>query len=174
MSPRRRELLILGSAATAAGVAGAVIGAFALQSRSGAADLLSAQYPDLSGTVRRLSEWRGRPLVCNFWATWCAPCREEIPLLDAARLERADKGLQIVGIAVDSAANVREYVKTTPIGYPVLLGDASAIDLMRRLGNAVGGLPFTVMLDGAGRLRERHFGAFTAPRLSAELERLLR
>src|SRR5688572_10769964 len=107
----RRELLILGTVAAAAAVTGGIVGALTLQSRSGAADLLSARYPDLDGTLRRLADWQGRALVCNFWATWCAPCREEIPVLDALQARHAANVLQVVGIAVDSAANVREYVK---------------------------------------------------------------
>lgn len=174
MSPGRRDVLILGAVAAGAAIAGGVAGALVLQSRSGAADLLSSRYPDLSGRVRSISEWQGRPLVCNFWATWCAPCREELPILDAAYREHAANGLQIIGIAVDNAANVLEFLKSVSVGFPVLVAEASAIDLMRRLGNASGGLPFTVALDSAGRLANRHLGAYTAAQLEAEVERLLR
>lgn len=174
MSPRRREFLILGAVAAAAAVTGGVAAVLALQSRSGAAELLSSAYPDLGGRSRRLLEWRGQPLVCNFWATWCAPCREELPLLDAAWRENASNGLQVVGIAVDNAANVQEYLKSMKIGYPVLIAGAAAIDLMRRLGNRSGALPFTVMLDAAGRLRQRRLGAYSAEDLRTEVSGLLR
>ena len=170
----RRELLILGTVAAAAAVTGGIAGALALQSRSGAADLLSARYPDLDGKRRRLADWQGRALVCNFWATWCAPCREEIPVLDALQARHAATVLQVVGIAVDSAANVREYVKALPVRYPILLADASAIELMRRLGNSSGGLPFTVLLDRSGGLRERHLGPYTAAQLNQGVGELLR
>jgi thiol-disulfide isomerase/thioredoxin len=174
MSPGRRDLLILGAVAAAAAVAGGVTAALSLQSRSGAADLLSSGYPDVSGTARRLTEWRGRPLVCNFWATWCEPCREEIPLLQAAHREYAAKFLQVVGIAIDNVDNVRKYLQAVQVGYPILVADASAVDLMRRVGNPAGGLPFTVMLDSSGRLRERRLGAYTAAQLNRELAGLLR
>src|SRR5688572_262302 len=111
MNPGRRELLILGGVAGVAAVAGGVAGALFLQSQSGAATLLSSQFPDLSGRARRLSEWQGQPLLCNFWATWCAPCREELPLLDAAQQQYRAQGLQVLGIGIDSAANIREYLK---------------------------------------------------------------
>jgi thiol-disulfide isomerase/thioredoxin len=174
MSPGRRELLILGAVAAAAAVAGGLVGALALQSHTGAAELLSSSFPDLSGRPRRLTEWRGRPLMCNFWAPWCAPCREELPLLDAVQRQHAAIGLQVVGIAVDNAVNVRQYLETVQIGFPVLVGNAGAIDLMRRLGNTAGGLPFTVAVDAAGRVRQRKLGAYSAAELQAELAGLLR
>ncbi|MCD6042798.1 MAG: thioredoxin, partial [Burkholderiales bacterium] len=84
MTLRRRELLVLGGTGLAAAAAGALVGVLTLQSRSGAAELLAARFEDLEGRGRRLIDWRGRALLCNFWATWCAPCREEVPLLIAA------------------------------------------------------------------------------------------
>jgi thiol-disulfide isomerase/thioredoxin len=169
MTPRRREALILGAVSAGAAVAGALAGALALQSRSGAADLLSSRFPDLDGRVRRLAEWQGRPLLCNFWATWCAPCREELPLLDAARQRHASIGFEVVGIAADNASNVADYLKAVKVRYPVLIGGAGAIDLMRRLGNGPGALPFTVAVDAAGRLRSRRLGAYSGAELQAEL-----
>jgi thiol-disulfide isomerase/thioredoxin len=174
MNPARRELVVLGAVAAGAALAGALAGALALQSRSGAAELLSSRFPDLAGQDRRLSEWQGRPFLCNFWATWCAPCREELPLLDAARQRHAAIGLEVVGIAVDNAANVGEYLKSVPVRFPVLVAGAAAIDLMRRLGNAAGGLPFTVSMDAAGRVRGRKLGAYSAPQLEAEVSALFR
>ena len=174
MSPGRRELLILGGVAAGAALAGAVAGVLALQSRSGAAELLSSRFPDLSGRPRRLSEWQGEALLCNFWATWCAPCREEMPLLEAAYQQHAGNGLQVIGIAVDNAANVAKYLKTVRVSFPILIGDATAIDLIRRLGNAGGGLPFTVAVDAAGRVRRRKLGAYSAAELHAEVGGLLR
>src|SRR5215213_9928306 len=111
MSPARRDLFTLGAVAAGAALVGGVAGALALQSGTGAAELLVASYPDLSGRTHRLSEWRGRALVCNFWAPWCEPCREELPLLDAAWQKYSRSGLVIVGIGIDAAANIREYLK---------------------------------------------------------------
>jgi thiol-disulfide isomerase/thioredoxin len=174
MTPGRRELLILGAVAGAAVLAGGAAGVLALQSRSGAAQLLSSTYPDLSGRPRRLLEWQGRPLVCNFWASWCAPCREELPILDALQREMTPNFVQVVGIAVDTAANVQDFLKEVKVGFPVLIAGASAIELMRRLANRSGALPFTVMLDAAGRLRERRLGAYSADELRAGVQGLLR
>src|SRR3954454_22371229 len=140
MSPSRRNL-VLGAVAVAAAAAGGTVAVSTLQRQSGREELLAASFPDLSGRRRRLSEWRGRPLLCNFWATWCAPCREELPLLDAASRENAPNGLQVVGIAIDNAANVLKYLNSVQIGYTVLIAEGSAIGLMGTLGNSSGVLP---------------------------------
>jgi thiol-disulfide isomerase/thioredoxin len=173
MSPGRRDALILGTVALGAAAVGGVAGALFLQSNSGAAALLARRFPDISGTPRRLIDWQGKALLCNFWATWCAPCREEMPMLDAAHRRYSQKGLQIVGIAIDSAENVAKFVGIVSVGYPLLLGDASAIDLMRELGNSSGGLPFTVLLDRHGRLVERKLGVLSAADLETRIQRLL-
>ncbi len=174
MNPARRDLLILAGVAAGAAVAGGIAGALALQSRSGAAELLSATFPDLSGRVRRISEWQGKSLVCNFWATWCAPCREELPLLDAAQRQYAANGVQILGIGIDTAPNIREYLKVVKISYPVLVGEVAALHLMQELGNRSGGLPFTLLLDRRGSVRKRKLGAYSEAELSSEIAALLR
>ena len=168
----RRDALLLAAAGVAAAGAGAVAGALALQSRSGAADLLAARYPDLQGQERRLRDWRGRTVLCNFWATWCAPCREEIPLLVAAKQQWASKGLEIVGIGLDSAANLREFSKAYRVNYPVLIADATAVALLRKLGNRGGTLPYTVVLDLNGTVVHRHLGALSGPDLRRVLASL--
>jgi thiol-disulfide isomerase/thioredoxin len=173
MRPGRREALILGGVGLAAALAGVVLGPMLLQSQSGAAGLLSAPFTDLAGRTRRVAEWKGRVLVCNFWATWCAPCREEIPLLSAAREKFAPNGVEILGIAIDVAAKVQEFVKSVAIGYPVLLAGGEGLDVMRDLGNPSGALPFTVILDRDGALAHRKLGLLKRPDLEAVLTRLI-
>jgi thiol-disulfide isomerase/thioredoxin len=172
MAIGRRDTLLLAAAGVAAAAAGAIAGAFALQSRTGAADLLAARYPDLEGRVRRLLDWQGSVLLCNFWATWCAPCREEVPLLVAAKQQWADRGFELVGIGIDSADKIREFSKTYQVNYPVLIADGSALELLRKLGNRAGGLPYSVFLDRTGSITHRHLGALTAPELRRALESL--
>ena len=174
MALARREVLILGAIGAGAALAGGLIGALTLQARSGAADLLAAPLRDLSGAKRTLREWRGRVVVCNFWATWCAPCREEIPMLVAVREIFAAKGAEIVGIGIDQAAKVEEFAKTYRITYPVLVAGAHAIELMRRLGNDLGGLPYTVVLDRPGAVAHRRLGALTRVEVEEVLKGLLR
>ncbi len=174
MALARREALILGAIGAGAAVAGALLGALALQAQSGAADLLAAPFRDLSGARRTLREWRGRVVLCNFWATWCAPCREEIPMLVAVREVFAAKGAEIVGIGIDQAAKVEEFARTYGVTYPVLIAEADAIELMRRLGNALGGLPYTVVVDRVGAVAHRRLGALTRAEVEGVLEGLLR
>jgi len=169
MALRRRELLVLGGTGLAAAVAGALMGVLALQSRSGAAELLAARFEDLEGRGRRLIDWQGRALLCNFWATWCAPCREEVPLLIAAKQQQPANGTEIVGIGLDSADKIREFAANFKINYPVLVADATAINLLRQLGNSAGALPFTVLLDRNGALAYRHLGILSRQ----DLDRLL-
>jgi len=172
--PGRREVLILGAAGLAATAAGFLAGPALLQlggdREEGA--LKQAAFNDLDGKPRRLTEWRGRVVVYNFWATWCAPCREEIPLLVAARQKYGPSGVEIVGIAIDNAAKVREYSSSFKISYPVLLAEADGLDLMRRLGNSGGGLPYTVIVDREGALVHRKLGALKQAELDGLLEPL--
>ena len=174
MTPGRRDSLILGGIGLAAALAGAVVGAFSLQSRSGAADLLAAEFHDLAGQPRRLRDWVGKPLLVNFWATWCAPCREEMPLLSVANEQYAAKRLQIVGIGIDSGANIAEFVKSVQIAYPILVAGSAAIDLMRKLGNTAGGLPYTIVLEPSGAVVGRKLGPYSQRELTAVLDGLLR
>lgn len=179
MKPGRRETLILGAAGLAAAAAGFLVGPAVLRSTDstgpgeganiGDPVLRAMTLLDLAGQSRRLGEWQGQVLVCNFWATWCAPCREEIPLLMAARLKYRPAGVEVVGIAVDNAAKVRDFSASLNISYPVLLAEAAGLDMMRRLGNSVGGLPYTVVTDRQGNVVQRKLGALK----QGELERIL-
>ena len=188
MKPGRREALILGAAGVAAAAAGFLVGPILLRSMKaegggesgeggnagGNAELRSATFADLSGKWRKLDEWQGKILVCNFWATWCAPCREEIPLLMAAREKYASAGVEIVGIAIDNALKVRDYTASLKISYPILLAEAKGLDLMRGLGNSAGGLPYTVVADRRGGVVHRKLGAFHRGDLDAILGPLTR
>jgi thiol-disulfide isomerase/thioredoxin len=121
-----------------------------------AAELLAQTWPDGHGRAQSMAQWKGRPLLVNFWATWCAPCVREMPELDA--LGKRHAGVQFVGLAVDTAANVGKFVAKIPVSYPVLITGPGSIDLMRRLGNGPGGLPFTVVLGADGRIRKQILG----------------
>jgi len=168
---QRREVLVLGAAGAAALLAGGIVGALAIQSASGAGKLLSATFSDLSGRPRKLSEWQGRVVLFNFWATWCAPCREEMPILDAAARKY---GFSAVGIGIDSASKVQEFAANYAIRYEMLVAGLDAIQLMKDLGNTSGGLPFSLLLDRRGRVAYRKLGPLTAPDLEGIVTPLLR
>jgi len=168
---RRREAVLLAAAGGVAVVAGAFVGALGVQSASGAAKLLSASFPDLSGRRRRLSEWQGRVTLFNFWATWCAPCREEMPLLDTLGVRL---GISVVGIGIDNAAKIVEFAAKVGVRYQLLVADVSGLELMRALGNSSGSLPFTVVLDRAGRIAARKLGPLSAAELEGIAAPLLR
>jgi thiol-disulfide isomerase/thioredoxin len=107
---------------------------------------------DLEGRPHSIREWSGRPLVINFWATWCGPCRDEIPLLQRLRRERAADRLEVVGIAVDFHDDVQAFLKKTPIDYPVLVGEENGVQVAASLGIIDLALPFTVFADHDGRI----------------------
>jgi thiol-disulfide isomerase/thioredoxin len=121
-----------------------------VESEVSQAVLLAVSFPDLTGKPQSLGQWQGKLLVINFWATWCAPCREEIPALNRIQNKYSAKGLQIVGIAADTTDKVSEFHKEMAIGYPLLIDQAGAIEFSRRLGNRFGLLPHTVVIDAGG------------------------
>lgn len=112
----------------------------------------------LSGDTMRLSDHIGRPVILNFWATWCAPCLRELPAIDRFHRQYQSRGWQVVGLAVDSAAAVREFLTRVKVGFPIGLAGPGGIDLIARLGDTEGGLPFTVVIDSTGQLAERKLG----------------
>jgi thiol-disulfide isomerase/thioredoxin len=122
---------------------------------------------DLAGKPVRLDQWRGKWLLLNFWAPWCPPCREELPVLRALQQRTRPRGLQVIGIAEDTPAAVHALLKTTPLDYPVLLPGSDHPGLA--FGNTRQGLPYSVLIAPDGRMLKRHYGAFTPRELQAWL-----
>lgn len=113
---------------------------------------------DMHGVVRQSSEWDGRPRLLNFWATWCAPCRREIPLLKATQAEHAELDLQVIGIAVDFMEDVVAYAEAAEFNYPILVGQQDAMAVAETSGVAFIGLPFTMIVAPSGELIKTHVG----------------
>jgi thiol-disulfide isomerase/thioredoxin len=134
--------------------------------------LMMARLTDLKGQPRSLEAWRGQVLVVNFWATWCLPCRDEIPIFIKLQERHGARGLQFIGIAIDQREKVDAFARDLGINYPILLGGIEAIEIARRAGNRLGALPFTVMVDRSGRLVGTHLGVVREARLEALLQPL--
>jgi len=113
---------------------------------------------DVLGQPHSIGEWAGQPLLINFWATWCAPCRREMPLLQTLHNERAVSGIQVIGIAIDRQPDVQAYIDEAGISYPILSGESDAIAVSDLFGLAGLGLPFSVLVDSAGNILTVHIG----------------
>jgi len=129
--------------------------------------------PDLGGREVASSSWAGQVLVINYWASWCPPCLREMPMLIRAQEALGPKGVQFVGIALDRAEDARAFVAQYPVNYPVLIGNPDAVELSRRLGNRLQGLPFTVIFDRRGRRVFSRTGELSTEELKAQLDGLL-
>ena len=136
------------------------------------APLLALTLPDAAGKQESLGQWKGKVLIVNFWATWCEPCKEEMPRFIKLQDEYAAKGLQFVGVAIDQPDKVRAFAKDIGLNYPTLVGGYGAIELSKTLGNNVGALPFTVVLDRAGAVVHTQLGPLKDQQLLSIIKQL--
>ena len=176
----RRDWIVLAAVALIAAAAGFAYNAWrtgpqppAGKDGDALATLMSTRLPDLEQRSRAVEEWRGKVIVVNFWATWCAPCREEIPLFVKLQKTYGERGLQFVGIAIDDPAKIRPFATEFGMNFPVLVAGADAIDLARKLGNRAGVLPFTVIISRDGKVVSSEIGTAHNARLESLLASLL-
>jgi peroxiredoxin len=175
---RRRGWLIAGSVAAIAAGLGGVAGWQRLRPGAVADDavalLLGQTLPDASGAPLPLSRFAGRPLVVNFWATWCPPCIEEMPELSDLHRELAPRGLGMLGIGIDTATKIAEFAVKNPVSYPLVVAGMGGTEIGRRFGNTSGALPFTVLIGREGGIAHRLLGRVDIARLRAMSEALTR
>jgi thiol-disulfide isomerase/thioredoxin len=160
----RRRLLTVGVGAAAA-LAGGGLAWWRLRpadpASGAAAEFWQSTFDTPTGASLAMAGFRGRPLLLNFWATWCPPCVEELPLLDAFQQQQAGRGWQVVGLAIDQPSAVRQFLARTPVRFPIGLAGLGGTELGKALGNRTGGLPFTVVFGPDGAIRQRRMGKVT-------------
>ncbi len=165
----------LAAVAAAAAGAGALFGwqRFRLGEAQDLTGFWDRRFPTPEGGSLALAALKGQPLLINFWATWCPPCVEELPLLSQFFAENRVNGWQLLGLAADKPESVARFLARSPVTFPVGLAGLEGVDLARDLGNLAGGLPFSVLFDASGRLRDRKLGQLYASDLARWREMLV-
>jgi len=165
----RRRLLLFAGVGAAAALSG--VGVALLKRNSDAvADVDPSfwrmNFESPTGSALSMQAFRGKPLILNFWATWCPPCVEEMPLLDAFFRQSSAKGWQLLGLAIDQPTAVRNFLQRTPVSYPIGLAGMGGTELSKVMGNESGGLPFTVVIGAGGQVLRRKMGRVSQDELA--------
>lgn len=134
--------------------------------------LFSLSLADSNNKTQKLSQWQGKILVVNFWATWCAPCVQEMPELSSLQESFNKNNFQLLGLGIDSPSNIAAFADKYQISYPLFSAGMEGTELSRQLGNQAGGLPFTVLIDADGKLVKSYLGRLNIQQLRADITKL--
>lgn len=137
------------------------------------AQLMAMTLPDAEGVPRSMRQWQGKLLVVNFWATWCPPCRREMPDFERASRNYSARGVQFVGFAIDHAEAVRRFRDEAGVSYPLLVGGPASVSMLEGLGNSALALPFTLVIGREGEIRLRKLGPMNYEALAKVLDGML-
>ncbi len=169
----KQASLIIIAALIALGLGIAARHFFPAAEKTAPSSLPEFNLPDLSGHQHNISEWRGKVLAINFWATWCPPCLKEIPDFIALQKQYGDQGLQFIGIALEDKESVAKFLAATQINYPILLGGDGGIALAQQLGDNVDAVPYTLIIDRQGQIVDRHPGEVSKEQITKIITPLL-
>ena len=189
----KKKIATIGAVALAFGALGAVVGTYkrtpanppapaladlpmqrsgAAPSGSPVADLYAQSMNDAAGASHALSQWKGKALVVNFWAPWCAPCVKEMPELAALATDSAAKNINVIGIGIDSPTNIAEFATKVKVSYPLYVAGMSGTELSRSFGNTSGSLPYTVLIGADGKVRKTYLGQLKFDELKKDMAAL--
>ena len=175
-APNRRAWMV-GGLSVAAGIAGALVARQKFEPHAvmdeAVLNFWMQSFERPEGGTLLMQEFQGKPLLINFWATWCPPCIEELPLIDAFYNRNKSKSLQVIGLAVDQPSMVRRYLTQKPLSFPVGLAGFNGTELGRTLGNSQSVLPFSVIFDAKGRLLAQKAGKLDQADLDAWLKKVI-
>lgn len=136
------------------------------------ANLFAQTMASADGNKEELSQWRGKPLIVNFWATWCGPCVEEMPELNAIRADLIKKDVNVIGVGIDSQDAIAKFADKYKITYPLYVAGSDGTALLRQFGNAAGGLPFTVLIGADGQVKKSYLGSIKFDELRKDISLL--
>jgi thiol-disulfide isomerase/thioredoxin len=134
-----------------------------------ASELFAVSLPDLNNHPQSLAQWKGKTLLVNFWATWCTPCVQEMPELSKMQTGNKVPNLQIIGIGIDSTANIQEFSTKLKISYPLYVADVAGSDLLRKFGDPAGGLPFSLLITPDGHVKKTYLGRLNIAQVKQDI-----
>ncbi len=134
--------------------------------------LFAESMNDPDGKLHALSQWKGKAVIVNFWAPWCAPCVQEMPELSTLASEHAAKNIHVIGIGIDSPSNINKFLSATKVSYPIYVAGMTGTTLSQQFGNTTGGLPFTVLIGADGQVKKTYLGRLKFDELKADLAAL--